>query len=35
MKRCKQDEALACSGVISKSDFCRILPDSESLGSQY
>ena len=30
-----QAEALACSGVISKSEFCRILPDSESLRSQY
>lgn len=35
MKLCKQDEALVCSGVISKSEFCRILPDTESLRSQY
>lgn len=35
MKLCKQDEALVCSGVISKSEFCRILPDSASLRSQY
>lgn len=33
MKLCKQDEALVCSGVISKSEFCRILPDSASLRS--
>lgn len=26
-----QAEALVCSGVISKSVFCRILPDLESL----
>lgn len=31
----KQDEALVCSGVISKSEFCRILPDSASLRSRY
>lgn len=31
----QQAEALVCSGVISKSEFCRILPDSESLRSQY
>lgn len=31
----KQDEALVCFGVISKSEFCRILPDSASLRSQY
>ena len=35
MKLCKQDEALVCSGVISKSEFYRILPDSASLRSQY
>lgn len=35
MKLCKQDEALVCSGVINKSEFCRILPDSASLRSQY
>ena len=35
MKRSKQDEALVCSGVISKSEFCRILPDSASLRNQY
>lgn len=35
MKLCKQDEALVCSGVISKAEFCRILPDSASLRSQY
>ena len=35
MKLCKQDEALVCSGVISKFEFCRILPDSASLRSQY
>lgn len=35
MKLCKQDEALVCSGVISKSELCRILPDSASLRSQY
>lgn len=31
----QQAEALVCSGVISKSEFCRILPDSASLRSQY
>lgn len=31
----QQAEALVYSGVISKSEFCRILPDSESLRSQY
>ena len=31
----QQAEALVCSGVISKSEFCRILPDSECLRSQY
>lgn len=35
MKLCKQVEALVCSGVISKSEFCRILPDSVSLRSKY
>ncbi len=35
MKRRKQDEALVCSGVISKSEFFRILPDPASLRSQY
>ena len=35
MKLCKQDEALVCSGMISKSEFCRILPDSASLRSKY
>ena len=35
MKLCKQDEALVCSSVIRKSEFCRILPDSASLRSQY
>ena len=35
MKRSKQDEALVCSGVISKSEFCRMLPDSASLRNQY
>ncbi|GEM_PF-507076 len=35
MKHCKQDEALVCSGVIIKSEFCRILPDSASLRSKY
>lgn len=35
MKRCKQAEALVCSGVISKSEFCRILPDSTSYKSRY
>lgn len=31
----QQAEAFVCSGVISKSEFCRILPDSASLRSQY
>lgn len=35
MKLCKQDEALVCSGVISKSEFYRILPDTAILRSQY
>ena len=35
MKLCKQDEALVCSGMISKPEFCRILPDSASLRSKY
>ena len=30
-----QAEALVRSSVGNKSEFCRILPDSESLGSQY
>lgn len=31
----QQAEALVCSGVISKSEFCCILPNSASLRSQY
>lgn len=30
-----QVEALMCSSVVNKSEFCRILPDSESLRSRY
>ena len=30
-----QAEALVCSSVVNKSGFCRILPNSESLRSQY
>lgn len=31
----QQAEALVCSSVVNKSEFCRILPDSESLRSRY
>lgn len=35
MKCCKRDEALVCSSVVNKSEFCCILPDSASLRNQY
>lgn len=30
-----QTEVLVCSGMVDMSEFCRMLPDSASLRSQY